>query len=78
MRLQRSHTGHGTEQMNVDFRDVDFRGEGFAGQAQLGNGQAAHPHGTEGRCGVPSPSHPPGQEEEGGTAGRLFPGAEIL
>lgn len=74
MRLQRSHAGHGTEQMNVD-----FRGERFAGQAQLGNGQAAHPHGAEGRCGVPSPSHPPGQgEEEGGTAGRLLPGAEIL
>lgn len=43
MRLQRSQAGHGTEQLNVD-----FKGEGFAGQAQLGNGHAAHPRGAEG------------------------------
>lgn len=43
MRLQRSQAGHGTEQLNVD-----FKGEGFAGQAQLGNGQAAHPMGQRG------------------------------
>lgn len=58
---------------------MDFKGEGFAGQAQLGNSQAADPHGAEGRSRVPSPSHPRGQEEEeGGTAGRLLPGAEML
>lgn len=38
-----------------------------------------NPHGAEGRCGVPSPSHPPGQEEEeAGTAARLLPGAQML
>lgn len=74
MRPQRSEAGHGSEQLNVD-----FKGEEFAGQAQLGNVQAAHPGGAEGGRGVPSPPHPRGQEEEeGGTAGRLLPGAEML